>query len=81
MYLHNLPELSGAVAYFPFVNGCCIFNSSKLFGVVLDNKINFSDHVNLMRSKANSKIVVLTRTTGAREDQIASFKICSPSRG
>ena len=38
----------------------CI-NSLKLLGVVLDNKLNFSEHVKIMCSKANSKIGVLTR--------------------
>ena len=38
----------------------CI-NSLKLLGVILDNQLNFSDHVKLMCSKANFKIGVLTR--------------------
>ena len=36
-------------------------NSLKLLGVVLDNKLNFSEHVKLMCSKPNSKIGVLTK--------------------
>lgn len=37
-------------------------NSQKLLGVVLDNEINFSEHVKLMCAKANSnKSGVLTR--------------------
>ena len=38
----------------------CI-NSLKLLGVVLDNKLNFNEHVKLTCSKANFKIGVLTR--------------------
>ena len=33
---------------------------NSLLGVVLDNKLNFSEHVKLMCSKPNSKIGVLT---------------------
>ena len=36
-------------------------NSLKLLGVVLDNKLNFSEHVILMWSKPNSKIGFLTK--------------------
>ena len=36
-------------------------NSLKLLGVVLDNKLNFSEHVKLMCSKSYSKIGVLTK--------------------
>ena len=36
-------------------------NSLKLLGVVLDNKLNFSEHVKLMCSKPYSKIGVLTK--------------------
>ena len=38
-------------------------NSLKLLGVVLDNKLNFSEHVKLMCSKPNSKIGVVTKMT------------------
>ena len=34
---------------------------NSLLGVVLDNKLNFSEHVKLMCSKPNSKIGVLTK--------------------
>ena len=36
-------------------------NSLKLLGVVLDNKLNFSEHVKLICSKSYSKIGVLTK--------------------
>ena len=36
-------------------------NSLKLLGVVLDNKLNFSEHVKSMCSKSYSKIGVLTK--------------------
>ena len=36
-------------------------NSLKLLGVVLDNILNFSEHVKLMCSKSYSKIGVLTK--------------------
>ena len=51
-------------------------NSLKLLGVVLDNKLNFSEHVKFMCSKANYKIGSSSEKdeeTGAREDQVASF--------